>query len=407
MTLSPLIQRAWATIAASFSRPNLPNAFAILILFFASTQLGLHFWPDSTLVYGIRIDYLAPTLYLLDLLIIIYLVLKKAIIPVALSPLLPILLLNLVFSVNPLATLSWSLHLLLYLMFAFTIPTKLLRDSLLKILPLAILFQVVLGFMQVIKGGALEGVFYLLGERAISLTTPNAAKAVAFGQTTLRAYGTFSHPNTMAGYLVVSFLTLLVLMRTKRVSLNHIFTLSLTAITSLGIFLTHSRSAALALFGLIIPLYFLSRLRSRLIYFAIFLTTSSFLLFPSFLPLSQDSAFTSRAHLQQISQKITRAYPIFGTGAQASISTYRVVAQSTRLLQPDHNSVTLLLSWFGVVGTLALLAFLKRLPLSSRQTLLVFLPLTPLVLLDHYLLTSPQGLLALLLYLRVTINYES
>ena len=376
-------------------------------MFFASTQLGLHFWPDSTLVYGIRIDYLAPTLYLLDLLIIIYLVLKKAIIPVALSPLLPILLLNLVFSVNPLATLSWSLHLLLYLMFAFTIPTKLLRDSLLKILPLAILFQVVLGFMQVIKGGALEGVFYLLGERAISLTTPNAAKAVAFGQTTLRAYGTFSHPNTMAGYLVVSFLTLLVLMRTKRVSLNHIFTLSLTAITSLGIFLTHSRSAALALFGLIIPLYFLSRLRSRLIYFAIFLTTSSFLLFPSFLPLSQDSAFTSRAHLQQISQKITRAYPIFGTGAQASISTYRVVAQSTRLLQPDHNSVTLLLSWFGVVGTLALLAFLKRLPLSSRQTLLVFLPLTPLVLLDHYLLTSPQGLLALLLYLRVTINYES
>ena len=376
-------------------------------MFFASTQLGLHFWPDSTLVYGIRIDYLAPTLYLLDLLIIIYLVLKKAIIPVALSPLLPILLLNLVFSVNPLATLSWSLHLLLYLMFAFTIPTKLLRDSLLKILPLAILFQVVLGFMQVIKGGALEGVFYLLGERAISLTTPNAAKAVAFGQTTLRAYGTFSHPNTMAGYLVVSFLTLLVLMRTKRVSLNHILTLSLTAITSLGIFLTHSRSAALALFGLIIPLYFLSRLRSRLIYFAIFLTTSSFLLFPSFLPLSQDSAFTSRAHLQQISQKITRAYPIFGTGAQASISTYRVVAQSTRLLQPDHNSVTLLLSWFGVVGTLALLAFLKRLPLSSRQTLLVFLPLTPLVLLDHYLLTSPQGLLALLLYLRVTINYES
>ena len=376
-------------------------------MFFASTQLGLHFWPDSTLVYGIRIDYLAPTFYLLDLLIIIYLVLKKAIIPVALSPLLPILLLNLVFSVNPLATLSWSLHLLLYLMFAFTIPTKLLRDSLLKILPLAILFQVVLGFMQVIKGGALEGVFYLLGERAISLTTPNAAKAVAFGQTTLRAYGTFSHPNTMAGYLVVSFLTLLVLMRTKRVSLNHIFTLSLTAITSLGIFLTHSRSAALALFGLIIPLYFLSRLRSRLIYFAIFLTTSSFLLFPSFLPLSQDSAFTSRAHLQQISQKITRAYPIFGTGAQASISTYRVVAQSTRLLQPDHNSVTLLLSWFGVVGTLALLAFLKRLPLSSRQTLLVFLPLTPLVLLDHYLLTSPQGLLALLLYLRVTINYES
>jgi hypothetical protein len=38
-----------------------------LFLLLIPTQLGRHFWPEWSYVLGIRVDYLSPTLYLLDL----------------------------------------------------------------------------------------------------------------------------------------------------------------------------------------------------------------------------------------------------------------------------------------------------------------------------------------------------
>src|SRR3990170_2900816 len=45
----------------------------LLIVFFLSSQVGFHFWPEFSKVSGIRVDYLSPTFYLLDILIIIWL----------------------------------------------------------------------------------------------------------------------------------------------------------------------------------------------------------------------------------------------------------------------------------------------------------------------------------------------
>ena len=38
-----------------------------LFLLLIPTQLGKHFWPEWSYFLGIRVDYLSPTLYLLDL----------------------------------------------------------------------------------------------------------------------------------------------------------------------------------------------------------------------------------------------------------------------------------------------------------------------------------------------------
>ena len=38
-----------------------------LFLLLIPTQLGRHFWPEWSYILGIRVDYLSPTLYLLDL----------------------------------------------------------------------------------------------------------------------------------------------------------------------------------------------------------------------------------------------------------------------------------------------------------------------------------------------------
>ena len=79
-------------------------------------------------------------------------------------------------------------------------------------------FQVVLAVLQVALGHTLQGPFYWLGERAISVATPNAARAEVFGRVVLRAYGTFSHPNILAGWLVVSLL-ILIMLRSQGLSL--------------------------------------------------------------------------------------------------------------------------------------------------------------------------------------------
>ena len=41
-----------------------------LLIVLLPVQLGRHFWPDFTHVWGLPIDYLAPTIYLTDILVI-------------------------------------------------------------------------------------------------------------------------------------------------------------------------------------------------------------------------------------------------------------------------------------------------------------------------------------------------
>ncbi len=408
-------------IAGYLSRPKTTSLLAGAVIFFAATQLGLHFWPSSTLVYGIRIDYLSPTLYLLDILIILYLCLKFR----SFSGLqrsegqigtfaIPILLVNLLFSQNPLATLSWSLHFLLYLAFVLSLEFRSLpayagrRDSRRVIGTLrfalfsAILFQVLLSLFQVFLGHTLQGAFYYFGERALAVGQPGIATAQLFGSTMLRAYGTFSHPNILAGWLVIALLILTQLQKKNKLITNNWILVIATLLTIMGVFLTESRSATLSLFGLVIPL-FLLRPKLRLPYYLVGLLVCFIFYKPLLFPSRSDFSLAQRLDLQKLSLQVISKYPVLGTGTQASISTYPGLPPAKPLgvvgLQPDHDSLTLFLSWFGLVGVLAILSLLR--PFNMRHSLFFVVPLVPLLLFDHYLLTSPQGLFTLLLYAKV------
>lgn len=390
------------SIAAFISAPKTSNILLGLIIFFSATQLGYHFWPASALVYGIRIDYLAPTLYFFDLLIILYLLINRLydFKALRLSALLPLLLTNLLFSSNPLATLSWSLHLILYLLFILSVPKNYLLLTMYYVLPLSTLFQVTLALAQVALGHSLQGPLYYLGERMVAVGSPSVATASLLEANVLRAYGTFSHPNILAGWLVVSLLIILKLSPTKKLIIGN-WLLGISTITTIvGLLLTQSRSAALAFFGLVIPLYLLRSWRTRLFYFVILLTTSYYLLTTGALSRPLNLSLSQRLTLQELSLSVVHSYPIFGTGAQASISTYPLVSPNTRILQPDHNSFTLLFSWFGLFGILSIIPYLKI--VNWKLIITSFSPLIPLLFLDHYALTSPQGLFILLLYLRIS-----
>lgn len=416
MSNSRVTQTATAKTEDSLSPLKLSKYLAAIIIFFSATQLGLHFWPSSTLVYGIRIDYLSPTLYFLDLLIIVYLVLSRQFRPFSGLQsserqvgtfVIPFLLTNLLYSQNPLATLSWSFHLVLYFVFITVLlpqfrPFSGLQRSKRRVgtsviiapLTFSLLFQTILAAAQVYLGHSVGGIMYYLGERMVSVGSPNIALGTFMDQITLRAYGTFSHPNILAGYAVISYLILLQASQTAtpKASKQWAFLIPVLLI----LFLTQSRSAAISLFGIIVPFYLIQKTKYRATYFAIAFCLVIFNS-PLLLPARSDLSFSQRHTLQGASLSVIRSFPVFGTGAQSSISTYPLVDSSVRLLQPDHNSFTLFLSWFGIFGLFALF--------PEFRSLRDFFPLIPLLLFDHYLLTSPQGLFILLLYLRVTMSY--
>ncbi len=403
-------------------RHALEQGLGFLIVFFSATELGRHFWPDSALIYGIRVDYLSPTLYMLDLLMIIYLFIKLKLehsLKIEnwnLEIIVPLLLVNLLFSANPLATLSWSLHLLLYAVFILSLSSNFL-STIPYILVASALFQVALGAIQVALGHSLQGILYWFGERAIAVGAPTVATASFFGHTMLRAYGTFSHPNVLAGWLVIASLITVRLVGLQRprsantagvrrsdlaafmaTRLDLVGTLAII-LAALGVFLTESRTAAFALFGIVIPCCLLRSLRVRILYFFVLLVSLLPLLSSGTLTRSLDLSVFDRLRLQNTSFSIIRSYPIFGSGASASISTYPAVTPTLRLLQPDHDAFTLFLSWFGFAGIVSVAQLLKI--GNWKSEIVQALPLLPLLLLDHYFLTSPQGLFVLLLYFRI------
>jgi len=74
------------------------------------------------------------------------------------------------------------------------------------IIPWWIGLETFLALGQVVSGGSLGGVFYWLGERKFDYLSLGIARISWFGDQYVRAYGTFSHPNSLAGFLLVGII---------------------------------------------------------------------------------------------------------------------------------------------------------------------------------------------------------
>ena len=208
-----------------------------LTLLFLPTQLGKHFWPDFSYIYSLKIDYLSPTIYFWDILVagllIFFFLQKPKINKLALNILLIFLLsqaLSLFGAKNIGAGLVRLEQYIIAGLLGLYIASNKLHKELFLPLTLGVLFESGLAILQFIKGGTLG--LWILGERNFSLTTPGIAKFNFYGIEFLRPYGTFSHPNVLAGYLLVISLIL----RQKIIFI----------ISGLTIFLTMSRTAILA-----------------------------------------------------------------------------------------------------------------------------------------------------------------
>lgn len=366
-----------------------------LLFLLLPSQLGFHFWPTWSFVSGRPIDYLSPTLYLTDILILLLFVLNFKTLYLAIKLFVAIhlkfvvlvligIILNIVFSASPTVTIFSLLRILEYLLFGiYLFTTHKSSNSIQTPLSLAVVWSSILAWLQYLQQQSIGGLWYWLGERTLQITNPNVAKVILNGELILRPYATFSHPNALAGFLLVSFW----LIKNKVIKL----------LIALTLLVTYSRSAILVLFFLL-----LIQNKNRLVkLLGLIVLLSGF-----YLGLSGDP-FTERVSLIQSSFNLIKSSPVFGVGLGAFIPA---LAQNTQnLLQPVHNIYLLLITEIGLpISIFILLLIIKKfnylLEIGYWKLAIPVVAILATGLVDHYWLTLHQTQLLLVVVLVLCLN---
>lgn len=365
------------------------------------TQLGLHFWPAFSRVAGIKVDYLSPTIYFIDILLVLliifnlkslYLFLKKNL--PTLGIFVSFITLNTLFSVSPLNTLFWWLRTLLYLLVFLVF--RLRHISWLQIRTPLLYGTIAIIFIEIAQlclQSSLGGLFYFLGERAFSGSTPGIGRFDLLGLEILRPISTFSHPNSLAGYLLVVFYLFI-----KKPSKPwH------KLIPFIGILLTFSKSAIIALAFIVFNLK-----PEFIILISVIITFAQ--------PLIQNYSsnwqpLSDRLFYFAYLKKIFLQNLLTGVGLGGFIPALGKLLPGSFLtpskLQPVHNLLFLAVSELGILGTF--LVFLTTIKLKILKVLSnpLVLGLITIILFtgtfDHYNWTLPQNKLIFLLALSIML----
>lgn len=355
------------------------------VVLFLPTQLSIHFWPQFSFINGIRIDYLAPALYFVDILVVFLLIhffvwQKGFMLLQKHSSLILVILLiagsNIVFSGIPLLSLyRWiriAEGLMLYL---YAKNSKNFLNAIAYPLLFSLFFSLALSVLQIINEGSLNGILYFVGERAFRQSTPGIALANIFGNEYLRPYATFPHPNVLAGYSLVSFF-LFGKRSDKWSRLGMVVSMIL-------ILLSFSQNAWVALIGTPIVLFCLRFLKLNILKFLVPVVVLSLLLTlaPNFPESSQE--ISQRILLNQEAGRIIATAPITGVGLGAFIPNLE-----GSFFQPVHNLFLLITAEAGIVGLLVMVYFIYR--NTNKHNLAPIVAILMLSLWDHYFMTINQ-----------------
>jgi len=385
--------------------------FFWLLILLLPVQLGRHFWPSWTQVLGLRIDYLSPTLYLTDLLVLgvlfswflqkrnhwrqFYRGIKKH---WWLMAALAFLTVNCLMAANPGAAFYQLIKIVKLALLAFYVSReKYTWSDLYLPLSLAVVYSSLLALLQFWQQTSLGGLWWWLGERSFNLMTPGIAKSVVGGKLMMRPYGTFPHPNVLAGFLLVAMVVVGVQKKAKSLWWWLVMTLG-------GLTIIVSFSRVTWLVGLLIGLGFIvlkfSKKRWRFLVGGVVL----FLLLIGFylaLSLSGQETIDQRLALAQVALKMVADRPLGGVALNNFIPLLPLYWQpfgTTYWLQPVHNIYLLVAAETGLTGLLVflwlLILTLRRIKIDSRL-LVVWLVILALGLVDHYWLTLQQSQLLL------------
>ncbi len=256
---------------------------------------------------------------------------------------------------------------------------------------------------------------FRLGEQQIYPNMQGIAKLVVDGTTYIRGYGTFPHPNLLSAFLVAGVLLTLYLFQTAQKTRAKAALAITLAINILGLTVTFSRAAFLAL-GIGLVIYFayllISKVNIKKIYISLAiifasLLTSSIIFRPYLLTRAtiSGSASSQRIAYNRIGVEMIKEHPLFGVGLGESVplmnefSTVRLLPWD---IQPIHNYFLLTAAETGIIGALILIwIFLShllttyhKLRTSSNPFLYSLFAILScflvLMLFDHYFYTLQQ-----------------
>jgi O-antigen ligase len=409
------------------------SLFFFLLIFFLPTQLGKHFWPDFSSLLGVRVDYLSPTLYMTDVLIILLFLVwsprffsKRQTVNrsfILFSFFCFYLLLTILLSSHLWNGLYHFIKFLEFSFVAYYVSRGVTRISqvltLLCVEAIGVMSESLLAFAQFVHQGSLGGLFYFFGERFFTGMTPGIANANINGTLVLRPYGTFSHPNTFAAYVFLFLLFVLLLLPfVKKKYEQYVFRLCLLLGTA-GLVLSMSRFPVLLWFCVLLSIFIFhlrKTIRSKnflLLVIGILFTG----ILTAFSPLGMrflettvvDESVTTRITMIQTAGSLFLQRPLFGVGLGnylPSLSTLPLPFFNHLIYQPVHNIFLLILVETGIIGLSFSLWFLwktyRYLYQSFKKsqenrriwsvTCLLLLSVSLLLgMVDHYFLTQQQG----------------
>ena len=430
-----------------------------LFILLLPTQICKHFWPPFSQVLGVRVDYLSPALYITDLLVLILFIFwikrkifnlvipaRPSVIP---APLFVIpakagipsshqntktktLLSLLIIFPYLLFTILLSGHLfpglyqlvkvieLFFLGFyiAERVKTKNELSLIIMIASIGVIGESLLAIAQYIHQSSLNGLFYFLGERRFTSSTPGIANASINGQLILRPYATFPHPNALAGYLLCMLIMIFLVSDNKKDNIKKIIKTLALLLGQIALLLTLSRTAILLWMILLSSVLVVKiknstkkKLPVALTALLVLILVFSFLAYtPALTRLEEttltEQAFTQRIDLTKNALTLIAVHPLFGVGLGNYLPAVAVIQKplSTLYIQPVHNIFLLLLSEIGIIGLLSVLAFLfktyqrlKNPPTNNIKKILLIVLSVILILglFDHYWLTLQQNQLLL------------
>lgn len=418
-------------------REKISKVLLFLLLCLIPTQLGKHFWFEWSLILGIRIDYLSPTLYLLDL---IWLGLfgletlnyipklfqtnsKKQTKIFKTLLVLVFILMNILVAQNKWVAIYKWLRVGQLIWFGnYVFRNKdLVERILIKILPIWIIVESLLSISQIAKGGSLNGFWWWLGERSFDFNTIGIAQMSVANNGLIRAYGTFSHPNSLAGFLLVS-LVLWVKFKDKflnfKLKKTNTFWWVVTWLGVIGVILTGSRTvwvlSLVSVLWLLWGSFKTIKNKGKILFLILGLLFLVYKIIDYNYPIGNflggwdENGMLKRGQLNLASIEMIKKSPFFGVGLNNFLVNLPDYQKNNQIFwfQPVHNIGLLLLSEIGILGLLVFnykFSFLKKIKEIIKNNNKIALLILGIIFLsgmvDHYWFTLPQNMWLLTLVL--------
>ncbi len=322
---------------------------------------------------------------------------------ILLSLLLVVSLISIFNSLIPLISWYRFFKLFEYIIFFFYCSTRfreiLSLDQILRVVVYSAFFQGLIAIGQYIFQSSLG--LKILGESVLNPMMSGVATVVGGGESILRAYGTFTHPNVLALWLIIGTWSFWYLVSKKSVETQskRIFWYLIYAVIVIGLILTFSR--VLLILWLLSGLVLIRRKSAKLALFSFILILLMFfslrsILIQRFHVSQSDESVVQRVFFTEQSLDYAKKHILIGNGIGQFVPMLMrdLHFYPKYIFQPVHNVYLIIFHETGLIGLFSFAIFLATLAWSKRRfffsNVIIFTLLT-LMFFDHYPWTLQQG----------------